>query len=53
VQKGGIPYVGFSFRCTWEEEHGLGALMHGTRTVDIGGADTSFLLWVARKDGGM
>jgi len=36
VEKDGIPYVGFEFGCTWDEEHGLGVLMHGTRTVEIG-----------------
>jgi hypothetical protein len=50
VQKDGIPYVGFEFGCTWDEEHGLGVLMHGARTVEIGGADTAFLLWIARAD---
>jgi hypothetical protein len=50
LQKDGIPYVGFEFGCTWDDEHGLGVLMHGTRTVEIGGADTSILLWIAKGD---
>jgi hypothetical protein len=50
VQRDGIPYAGFEFGCTWDEEHGLGVLMHGTRTVEIGGADTAGLLWIAEKD---
>ncbi|HEX7286417.1 MAG TPA: hypothetical protein VF532_09550 [Candidatus Angelobacter sp.] len=50
VQKDGIPYMGFEFGCTWDEEHGLGVLMHGTRTVRIGGADTAILLWIAEQD---
>lgn len=50
VQKGGIPYMGFEFGCTWDEEHGLGVLMHGTRTVEIGGTDTAILLWIAEQD---
>lgn len=50
VQKNGIPYVGFEFGCTWDNEHGLGVLMHGTRTVEIGGADTAVLLWIAKQD---
>lgn len=50
VQKDGIPYVGFEFGCTWDEEHGLGVLMHGTRTIQIGGADTAILLWIAEQD---
>lgn len=50
VAREGIPYAGFEFGCTWDEEHGLGVLMNGTRTVEIGGADTAILLWIARKD---
>ena len=50
VEKDGIPYVGFEFGCTWDDEHGLGVLMHGTRTVEIGGADTAILLWIAEED---
>lgn len=53
VQKDGIPYAGFEFGCTWDEEHGLGVLMHGTRTVKIGGADTAILLWIAKEDAGI
>ena len=53
VQKDGIPYAGFEFGCTWDEEHGLGVLMHGTRTVEIGGADTAMLLWIAKEDAGL
>lgn len=48
----GPPYVGFEFGCDWEEEHGLGVLMHGTRVVEIGHADTAFLLWIAKADKG-
>jgi hypothetical protein len=50
LQKDGIPYVGFEFGCTWDDEHGLGILMHGNRTVEIGGADTAILLWIAERD---
>jgi hypothetical protein len=52
VEKDGLPYVGFELGCTWDDEHGLGVLMHGPRVVDIGGADTAFLLWIARRDAG-
>jgi hypothetical protein len=44
------PYVGFEFGCTWDDEHGLGVLMHGERVVDVGGAETAFLLWIAERD---
>jgi len=50
VQKDGIPYAGFLFGCTWEREHGLGILMHGTRTVRIGWADDAFDAWIAKED---
>lgn len=50
VQQNGIPYIGFEFGCAWDQEHGLGVLMHGTRTVQIGGADTAILLWIAEQD---
>ena len=53
VQKDGIPYAGFEFGCTWDAEQGLGVLMHGTRTVEIGGADTAILLWIAQDDAGL
>ncbi|MDO0910960.1 hypothetical protein QQM39_08855 [Streptomyces sp. DT2A-34] len=50
VARDGIPYVGVEFDCSWDEEHGLGVLMHGTRVVDLGGADTALLLWIAEQD---
>lgn len=46
----GPPYIGFELGCDWEEEHGLGVLMHGTRVVEVGHADTAFLLWIAEAD---
>jgi hypothetical protein len=52
LEHGGLPYVGFEFGCTWDGEHGLGILMHGTRVVEIGGADTAILLWIAERDAG-
>ncbi len=50
VSKDKLPYVGFQFACDWDEEHGLGVLMHNKRVVEIGGADTAFLLWIAERD---
>jgi hypothetical protein len=52
VQKDGLPYAGFEFGCRWDDEHGLGVLMHGARAVQIGMADTAILLWIAEEDGG-
>jgi hypothetical protein len=50
VAKDGIGYTGFEFGCTWDDEHGLGIMMHRDRVVKIGGADTSFLEWIAERD---
>ncbi|MBW8483618.1 DUF4259 domain-containing protein [Actinomadura parmotrematis] len=50
LSKGGMPYVGLQFACGWDEEHGTGVLMHGTRVVRRGGADTAVLLWMAEQD---
>jgi hypothetical protein len=50
IEKGGVPYIGYEFGCEWEEKHGLGVLMHGTRLVEIGFTDTALHLWVAVAD---
>lgn len=50
ISKDGVPYVGYQFSCKWDEEHGLGILMHNERVVELGGADTAFLLWIAERD---
>jgi hypothetical protein len=50
IEKGGLPYIGLEFGCTWDNEHGLGVLMHGTRPVEVGGSDTAILLWIAEQD---
>jgi hypothetical protein len=47
--KAGVPFVGVEFGCTWDEEHGAGVLLHGSRALECGGADTAILLWMARK----
>ena len=52
VFRKGVPYAGYEFGCTWDDEHGLGILMNGTRPVKIGGADAVCTLWIARKDAG-
>src|SRR5262249_56651941 len=45
-----IAYIGFELGCTWDREHGLGFMTHAQRGVDVGGADTAFLEWVAMRD---
>lgn len=50
TRKGDEPYLGFEFGCTWDAEHGLGVLTHGSRVVRVGGADTAILLWMSEED---
>jgi hypothetical protein len=40
----GLAHIGLEFGCEWDEEHGLGVVLHGARVVDVGQADTSFNL---------
>jgi hypothetical protein len=48
--KEGLPYVGYEFGCTWDGEHGLGVLMHGSRVVEVGSADTAFTLGIPERE---
>jgi hypothetical protein len=48
----GMAYVGLSFSCTWDDEHGLGVMMHGKRVVSVGEADVAFDEQYAEGDGG-
>lgn len=50
VSKKGVAYLGFEGSCDWADEHGLGVLMHLDDVIAIGGADVSFLDWIARDD---
>jgi hypothetical protein len=50
VEKDGMAYVGIEGGCSWDEEHGVGVMTHGARIVELGGADTSFLEWIAQRD---
>ena len=50
VAKDDVAYIGLEFGCTWDREHGLGVMTHRDRVVKIGGADTSFLAWIAERD---
>lgn len=50
VKRGGVAYVGYQFNCEWDREHGLGVMMHGTRVVEVGQADTAILAWIAERD---
>ncbi len=50
ISKDGAPYVGYGFACAWEQEHAFGVLMHKDRVVEMGWAETAFLLWIAEDD---
>jgi hypothetical protein len=58
VAKDGIAYTGFEFGCTWDEEHGLGMMMHRGRVVEfpengvgkVNGADLASEEWLAQED---
>jgi hypothetical protein len=39
-EKDGIPYLEWFFNCTWDEEHGLAAVTHGTRVIDLDRGET-------------
>lgn len=49
VHKDGMPYVGYEFSCSWDREHALGFMVFRDKVVEMGGADCSFLSWVAEK----
>jgi hypothetical protein len=54
VVREGITYLGLSFGCDWEEEHGAGVMLHHGRIIAVGHSDSSFLEWIAEwdRDGG-
>lgn len=49
IEQDGKPFIGVELGCTWEVEHGVGILLHGSRPLEIGGADTAILLWIAER----
>jgi len=50
--KDGFAYIGFELGCDWDDEHGVGIMMHKDRVVAIGQAETSFDSWVTFDDNG-
>jgi len=38
----GTALTGFSFSCKWDDEHGLGVLVHRGTVLDVGQADVAF-----------
>lgn len=49
IEQDGRPFIGVELGCTWEAEHGVGILLHGDKPLEIAGADTAILLWLAKK----
>lgn len=39
-----IPQIGFLFSCSWDGEHGFGVMTHKNKIIEMGGADTAFLI---------
>lgn len=52
VARDGMAYLGLSFKCTWDEEHGAGVLLHGSRVVEVGDSDAARDTFAALDDGG-
>jgi hypothetical protein len=50
VVRGRLPYFGVEFHASWDTEHGLGLMMHGTRVVKLGGGDAALLVEYAEDD---
>jgi hypothetical protein len=42
VAKHGMAYIGLELGCTWDEEHGAGVILHGSRVVAVGAGDEAF-----------
>lgn len=45
-------YIGFELGCSWDDEHGVGVMMHKDRVVKIGLAEESFNHWNCYEDNG-
>src|SRR5262249_38599645 len=52
IEKDTKPFIGIELGCTWEVEHGVGILLHGSTALEVGTADTAFTLWIAKKYAG-
>ena len=42
TEEEGLAHIGFEFGCTWDEEHGFGALTHKDRVLSVGDAETAW-----------
>jgi len=51
-EKDGFAYYGFELGCSWDDEHGVGVMMHKDRVIAIGLAEESFNHWTTHEDNG-
>jgi len=51
-EKDDHAYIGFELECSWDDEHGVGVMMHRDRLVKIGLAEESFNHWNCYDDKG-
>ncbi|WP_338811921.1 hypothetical protein V9L05_10945 [Bernardetia sp. Wsw4-3y2] len=51
-EKNGFAYYGFELGCSWDEEHGAGAMMYKDRVIKTGLAEESFNHWNCYEDNG-
>lgn len=53
-EKEGLSYVGYSGRCSWDDEHGIGFYAHKLSVLEVGDSSTGFSgAWIAYKDLGI
>lgn len=45
----GLPVVACVMECAWDEEHGVGMVLHGTRVLRVGQQSDATMLWAARQ----
>jgi hypothetical protein len=45
-----MPYIGVQFKCSWDDEHGIGVMIFKDRIVKVGGSDIAFMNWIAEED---
>ena len=50
VEMENMSYFGFHFECNWDDEHGIGVMMHKDRIIKMGNSECAFLTWIARQD---
>lgn len=44
VYQDDVPYIGFLFSCSWDSEHSLGIMTHKNNIINVGDAETAFLI---------